>query len=304
MTTKLGFDRNYKPTKATRLLLEEAMEVIADYKAKGIYPLSIRQIYYRLCGTGVLPKTADGYNRLANALKNARRGRWIDFADIRDDSLETQGKVHDSGTPAEFLEEHLNEYYYARDPWQDQSVKVIIWCESKGMVPMLAQGTSHYRVPVSSTSGYDSVTAKHNLAKQLEQSAVRGFSTKILHFGDYDPAGVGIFNSVSEDTRAFMTFGHNSVDFIRVGLTEELIHEYGIITDDVKADNKLEFEGVNGDGVSTAQLEALDPAILQQLAVDEVTRHIDTDLWELSLDRERQDRKRIRNAFDMMMEAF
>ncbi len=51
------------------------------------------------------------------------------------------------------------------------------------MVPQLASVGADYGVDAVSTSGFDSVTFKHNLSLEAERLI-------ILHVGDHDPSGV------------------------------------------------------------------------------------------------------------------
>ena len=45
-----GFIENYKPTTASRALIERISAILVEYAA--FLPLTVRQIFYRLVGTG------------------------------------------------------------------------------------------------------------------------------------------------------------------------------------------------------------------------------------------------------------
>ena len=88
----------------------------------------------------------------------------IPFDAIRDDGgtrheLKTYTSVED------FLETIAQRAkHYRRDQCEDQPVPLMLWCEAGGMVPQLASVADHYSVPVFSSGGFDSLTAKYDFA--------------------------------------------------------------------------------------------------------------------------------------------
>jgi hypothetical protein len=55
---------------------------------------------------------------------------------------------------------------------------------------------------VISGGGFDSLTAKHDLAQEI---AKRNRPVRLLHVGDYDSSGVHLFSALDEDVRGFLT---------------------------------------------------------------------------------------------------
>lgn len=82
-----GYIAEYRPQAKTRRLLADAQAVLDEYQS--YWPLTCRQIYYRLIGAHGYPKTEDFYARLCEHLANARRARVIPFDAIRDDGVTT-----------------------------------------------------------------------------------------------------------------------------------------------------------------------------------------------------------------------
>jgi hypothetical protein len=70
-----------------------------------------------------------------------------------------------------------------------QAQVIELWCEAGGMVPILQRIAAPYSCRVNTGGGYDSVTAKHNLAARVRERARDGLRTVILHVGDFDPSG-------------------------------------------------------------------------------------------------------------------
>jgi hypothetical protein len=197
-----GYIQNYRPQAKTRALLDDADVVLREYREH--WPLTVRQIYYRLVGAKGYPKTEAFYNTLCHHLANCRRARVIPFSAIRDDGVTTVDMQHFND------EEHFKEHIrllgerYIRNKLSAQSIHIEVWCEAAGMIFQLADVAHRYSVEVYSSSGFDSLTAKKNLADRICRI---GKPAVILHLGDYDPSGESIFESVAEDVAAFRQGG-------------------------------------------------------------------------------------------------
>ena len=99
-----GFIENYKPTTASRALIERISAILVEYAA--FLPLTVRQIFYRLVGTGDgYEKTDLAYKRLVDLIGNSRRGGMIDFDAIRDDGMTRQDAFDYTGVD-DFLSSH------------------------------------------------------------------------------------------------------------------------------------------------------------------------------------------------------
>ena len=66
-----GYIKDYNPQARTRLLLVQAQLVLEEYRE--YWPLTCRQIYYRMIGVHDYEKTDAAYGRLCHHLANARR---------------------------------------------------------------------------------------------------------------------------------------------------------------------------------------------------------------------------------------
>src|SRR5678815_3225804 len=97
-----------------------------------------------------------------------------------------------------------------------------------------------YGVPCYSSSGFDSVTAKH--AAMIRMLA-RDVPTVVLHLGDYDASGVSLYENLRADVPALYLDtleqqGRGNGDegwadppeFVRVAVTEEQIERYQLPT--------------------------------------------------------------------------
>lgn len=265
-----GYIKLYRPSAKTRALLDQVQEVLEEYR--DFWPLTCRQVFYRLVGAHGFDKSEAAYGRLCHHIANARRGRIIPFEAIRDDGVSTMAMDHFSDRD-DFLR-HVRELgeSYTRDKQAGQDVHLEVWCEASGMLPQLWRVSEPFSVPVYSSGGFDSLTAKKRLADRICDT---GKPATILHLGDLDPSGLSIFDSVAEDVRAFVNadrlHGMVDVQFERVGLLREHVEAFDLPTVPAKASDS---RSKNWDG-GTCQLEALPPDQIAKILRDAIERSID-----------------------------
>lgn len=128
------------------------------------------------------------------------------------------------------------------------------------MAPMLARVANPFGVPVLTSGGFDSLTAKHDLANELALVMRDGTGAEEPHLGDLDPSGVHLFSSLAEDVCA-MTLHIAGVEpvFTRLAVTPEQASRLGLPSAPPKATDKRQFSG------ETVQCEAIAPDVLSDL---------------------------------------
>ena len=254
-----------------RALLDAATQVTEEWR--DLWPLTARQIYYALVARGALPKTEAGYARLLDVLNRGRRSGRVPWEALRDDGARTihPGGYADASTFVDGIRISANAY--RRDRQGGQPVRVELWAEAAGMLPQLAATARDYGVPVASSGGFDSVTAKHGAALRI---ARRGVPTQILHVGDYDASGCSIVDSAAEDIGAFLAgLGAPAgwVKFQRVAVTPEQISSLGLPTAPPKATDR------RGEAMAeTVQAEAIPPAQLARIVTAAIEAELDLEI--------------------------
>ena len=287
----------WNPHKKTRVIMAQVKEILAEYYDE--LPLTARQIFYRLVGKYGYPKTENAAESLNNWLVRARRSRMIDFDSIRDDGASVmKGRFYSSEEDFfGYIKEEANGY--ERDKLANQPRDIRVYCEAAGMMPQLARVTHRYSVPVYSCSGFDSLTAKYDLAEAIAKAhTYRGRQTVILHLGDMDPSGETIFDAIRDDVYGFLEVdvphkrGEDIAIFERVALTEELVEEYNLPTDPAKESSHSAGWG----GRRACQLEALAPNVLANILGMAIEGHMDLDILKADREAEEEERRRITKA--------
>ena len=288
---------DWRPQDKTLALVDAVREILEEYQAH--LPLTIRQVFYRLVGVYGYPKDENAYERLCNALNRARRAEYIRFEDLRDDGISVMQPSHYSGVEAFYgYLEHLGSNY-ERDKLADQPVDMRVLCEAAGMMPQLNRVCRRYSVPVYSCSGFDSLTAKYELAKACAQTYDwRGRPTVILHLGDLDPSGVSIYESMREDVLAFVAGDVPRLDadevamFDRIALTRRQVECYDLTTYAPKPSDLRSRRWVG----ETCQLEALPPDVLARLLTSAIEANLDQETLARAREAEAQERRQISRA--------
>lgn len=288
---------SWRPQAEARVIVGQAQEVLDEYAKYG--PMTVRQVFYRLVGNYGFEKTEPAYKRLCDYLIRARRARMIRFNAIRDDGGTTA--PGDGGFQS--VEGFLDDLAawgtsYRIDPTLGQDHHIEVFCEAEGMVPMLSQIVGSYGVPVTGMGGFSSLTATYWLAARIRK---RKQPTVLLHIGDFDPSGVSIFESLSEDVRAFLFLKEKFIPR-RLALTAEQVGEFDLPTAPAKRSDPRtpSWEG------ETTQAEALPPDVLAEIVTAGVEEWWDFEAAESVASVEEHERtllgSRIGDAIEIIRE--
>jgi hypothetical protein len=173
------------------------------------------------------------------------------------------------------------------------------------MVPMLEGAVGRYRIGVASSSGFDSLTVKHDLfTDALERYESHGQKTVLLHVGDHDPSGVSIHESMAEDLAAFCADSEDVeeeiIELRRVALMPEQIQHYRVETtpDDIKPTDSRSKAFLARGLAPAAQLEAIRPEDLTQIVRLAVEDALDLNVLRASREREKQERDEVGKKLD------
>lgn len=290
-TTRARGFAPWRPAGKSLELLEDVRVVLQTFRA--YLPVTIRQVFYRLVSTVGYPKDEKAYERLCTVLARARRAGLLPWDDIRDDGF-TKRTVTAWDGPAEWAAAVLDSAKgYRLDRQAGQERKLVLWCEAGGMVPQLVRVASEYSVPVYSSGGFDSVTAKHAVAEDFSRLRC----ATVLHIGDLDPSGVHMFGSLDEDVRAFLEQLGGDVDFVRLAVTREHVEQFDLPTAAPKKTDRRAFSG------DTVQAEAIPPDELARIVRAAIVDRLDGYALEAVLASEEWHRKRILDRVTPVLES-
>jgi len=278
-TRPRGFIDEWSPKPQTLALIENVNSILNDNR--DIAPLTLRQIFYMLVSRYGFEKTEKDYQRLCEVMNRARRARFIDMNDIRDDGLrrDTPYGWHSPEQLVKSFKSACTNFKLHRQ--EGQPVHRMVWCEAGGMLPQLANYCREYGVSVLSSGGFDSVTSKHNFALEVSDYD----EVEVLHIGDHDPSGVHMHNSLDEDLKAFVGHYGGKINVVRLAVTPEQVEEIGLPTAPPKRTDNRAFSGL------TTQAEAIPPQTLRTIVSDAIRDRMDWDAFNHVLEREQDIRE-------------
>jgi hypothetical protein len=292
----------WKPRGETSQRLDMIQAVLSEYR--NYLPLTGRQIFYRCVGQYGYSKTERAYKNLLYVAAKARRAGLIKFSSIRDDGVTIDRPL--GYREVQHFKERITDFAegYRRMRQIGQANHIILLCEAAGMVPQLANIAGEYGVEVRSSGGYDSVTAKYELAADIIDAAK---PTILLHVGDLDPSGEDIFVNIQEDVGAFvqqlaeedLRYGNGiggSMEAVRIAVTRDQAEAMELPTAPAKATDSRAKRFVG----ETVQCEAIPPNVLDQIVRDAITSRLDMDAFDRNLAKEREERERIEKAIRVL----
>lgn len=296
----------WNPKPETALWIRRVQGVLAQYE--DYLPLSLRTVFYILVQQHGFEKSEKAYNRLGTWVARARRAQLLGFDGLKDD----QGRAHRvlawSGVAGFWGDVDKRFEHYRRRRLDGQPVRAEVWTEASGIGEQLQRVAWRYGIPVYISRGFTSVTNAHAVA---ERAMEFDGPTVLFHVGDYDPSGLSIYESLTEDARAFLIqkrawededFAEDgklsyakmdesgpTIQPVRVALTWEQVEEHGVETAPPKPTDSRSASWVG----ETAQAEALPPDLLEQIVTEAIEAELDLEVWEEQVAAEETDRDQI-----------
>lgn len=188
-------------------------------------------------------------------------------------------------------------------------MQVEAWIEKDALAGVLQVAADEYSLPYFSCRGYCSDSEMWSAARRIVLRARRSKqSTRILHLGDHDPSGLDMTRDIcdrlhiftqadvvheDDGVRRYWLSDTTYFEIRRIALTREQIEEYNPPPNPAKTtDARFKtYEQEHGD--ESWELDALDPETITELVKLHVKASIVESIWEQTLERERNERRRI-----------
>jgi hypothetical protein len=162
--------------------------------------------------------------------------------------------------------------FYRRSALRESDVYIEIWSEKEALAGIIWDEASEYDVPVPVSKGMPSLTQLYGTAREIARAGKAGKRSYIYQFGDYDPTGVLIPETIERRLNELcQRFDCAAPTVERVALTEEHIAEFNLPTRPTKRDGNRHAHGFKGDSV---ELDALPAAELRRMVRECIEQHI------------------------------
>ena len=269
---------------AVKVVLEEYDE----YK-----PLTLRTIYYRLVGRGIIDNNLSQYQELCNLLVWAREAGEISWEDIEDRTRRFYVYSHYINI-VDFIESEiegfLNPGDYKPDLQYGQPRHIEVWVEKEALSGVFISAAFQYGVSVLPMRGYGSATILNDYVNRLAKKDKEGI---ILYFGDFDPSGRNIFKTLPNRIERIGV--SHKVGLKWIALTEEQINKYKLPVkpEAIKLKDTRTAKHVAQHGYLAVELDALEPAVLESMIEEAIINELDANLYNAQVDAYQRDKERL-----------
>jgi hypothetical protein len=259
-------------------IIEEAARIVRSYDTG----VTLRQLFYRLVSSGLIPNNRSSYTQLSSTTAKARRARSFP-------ALIDRGRVihryQTFGSPAEAIRDTRS--CYRRDRTEGQEVSIYLGVEKNGIVEQLQSWFGGLGVPILALGGYSSQTYADDVRDDI---AAEVRPAVLIYAGDFDPSGEDI-------DRDFLKRVQGFDEVRRIALNIEQIEQYDLPEMDGKQTDSRASGFVAKHGrLVQVELDALDPEVLRGLYQGAIDELWDSDAYDAILKIEAQERASIGEA--------
>jgi hypothetical protein len=244
---------------------------------KADHPMTVRQVFYQLVVRKVIEKTEDQYQgTVIQLLTEMRMAGSVRFNWIVDESRRrivnrTYNSIADAARDTA--------RFYRRNALHECPDYVEIWSEKEALAGVLEDAAGDYDVPVLVSKGMPSLTQLYGTACQIARAARAGKRAFLYQFGDHDPSGVLIPQTIEYRLNELCEKLDCPPPRIeRVALTEQQIAAFNLPTRPTKREGNRHAHKFEGDSV---ELDALPASELRSMVREVIERHISEQELEI-----------------------
>lgn len=248
--------------------------------------ITIRHLFYRLVGEGIIPKTETAYKNLCGHLSKWRRSEEIAWSAFTDST-----RWHIQQRTFEGVDDALETTVrtYRRNLWSTQPRYIEVWVEKDAIAGIVAKSANSFGVPVFVARGFASLSSLYDAANTFRNATDMGKTAIIYHLGDYDPSGVAAGESV---LRAFRDDFKVDLQFTRIAVTEEQIHRLNLPTRPTKLTDTRAKKWTGGECV---ELDSIPPTEIRLLVESSIVQNIDQHEWDVLKQTEEMEKDTLRS---------
>ncbi len=280
--------KNFRP--ATLQLIAIANNIIDEYAAQG-FDLTLRQLYYQLVARGYIENSERSYKNVGSTIDDARLAGLIDWDRIVDRTRNLRGNNH-FDDPADIMKAAVASFQI--DKWERQPHRVEVWVEKDALIGVVEVAARRLDVPYFACRGYTSQSEMWAAAQRLRTWRRRGQTPVILYLGDHDPSGIDMTRDVLDRMALFA--GGMQVE--RLALNWDQVEMYSPPPNPAKLTDSRAEGYIARFGMSSWELDALDPTTIAGLIETAVMSFRDEDLWNDAIEEEREGIRLLTEASD------
>jgi hypothetical protein len=233
--------------------------------------ITVRHLFYRLVGLGVIPKTEKAYKNLVEHL-----GRWRRDGEIEWNAFADSTRWHIRAQTFDGIADALQRTRetYRRDLWSTQQDYVELWLEKDAIASIVHDVAAEFGVPIFVCRGFASLSSLYGASQTFREAEANGKEVTIFHLGDYDPSGHAAADAI--ERTLIEDFGCD-LNFVRLAVRREQIERLSLPTRPTK---KTDSRARNWSGQECVELDSMPPAEMCALVEGAITMLIDPHAWQ------------------------
>jgi hypothetical protein len=272
--------------------LKQVQEIFSEYNM----PITLRQLYYQMVARQYIPNNQKTYHSLSRLCVIAR-----DEGSLQEESFADRLRIIDQPSSWDDLKSFLTtvKSSYRKNNWDTQDNYLEIWSEKDALRGVISPITHKYDVPLLIVRGQLSRTAVYEAHKRFLSASEQGKFSHLFYFGDFDPSGIGIYNSLKNRTKKF---GNGilveDIKFERIALSEQQIEDYNLPYIKAKKDDPNYKKFIAKYSDKAVELDALPPNVLMELIEKVIIKHIDQKKWAAAKVQENKEQDELQNIMN------
>lgn len=277
-------------------MLEQINAILDDYRRQG-FDLSLRQLYYQLVSRNIVPNTEKSYKNVGSLVSDARLAGFIDWDMIKDRGREMVQNPHWED-PKDFVESVAPQYRFSL--WRDQPCYVEVMVEKQALEGVLEPVCRELDVPFTANKGYSSSSTMYEASKRFLRKLEAGIECHVVYLGDHDPSGIDMTRDVEDRLDLFCKTSLYRSEDVGNGEPVVQVHRAALNIDQVRKlnppENPAKLTDSRADGyvrkfgMSSWELDAIEPRALAKLVRDAVNGLMDVKKMQAARLRQQQER--------------
>ncbi len=267
----------------------DVVEELSEY-----WPLTLRQIYYRLVAAGHIANTRSKYNDLSKIIKHMRIDDVLPW-NVLTDRVRRVSDKRGFEDHQDFMTQEVEHFLegYARCYVQGQENYLELWCEKDALSQVFERVAWPYCIRAVTCRGYQSITFLDDFRQRAVQALSKGQQPIILYFGDLDPSGVQMLEATAQTLEDEMDL--EGVKYERVALNPAHVEGFNLPhnPDAVKLTDTRYSTYVERFGHVAVELDALHPGTLQEMAIKAIVSHLDMEHFRQQREIEQIERRKL-----------
>jgi len=263
--------------------------ILDEYEGQG-FRLSLRQLYYQLVARAYVPNTVQSYKRIGDMVSNGRQAGLIDWDMIEDRGRETVAVSHWK-SPGEIVRAAASQFRI--DKWEEQSVHIEVMVEKDALSGVLEPVCRDLDIAITANKGYSSSSTMYEIGQRLNGLARHGKTITVIYLGDHDPSGIDMTRDVADRLTMYSELDNEDIEVIRLALNWAQIEEWKPPENPAKQTDSRFASYAAKFGMSSWELDAVEPAQLAQLVRTLVAARRNDGLWDKAVKREAEMRAKL-----------